>query len=238
MAELKCVGIELEQIRARLVINDSFTVETPFVKSFSVNKSRSSNVGTFSASIEVPANTNFGAPTGSSGLVKIYAGTKLNYITKGPIFTGIIRRMAPQPIVGKPNYFLISISGNDILSKLQNKKFSRRIATDGPGLFVTLNGSSGPRPTTQTWSIDKRIQSGASTFTSTKPDTSDREEHNSKIKYNDHKGTGQGAWLSGKASEVIPESGVGPGGGTGLNIHDHSTMTNQGGPAFGVYSIT
>lgn len=236
MAELECTGIELEQIRARIVINDTLTVETPFVKSFSVNKSRSSNVGTFSASIEVPANSNFGSPTGSSGTIRIYAGTKLNYITKGPIFTGIIRRMSPQPIVGKPNYFLVSISGNDIMSKLENKKFSRRIATDGPGLFVTINGSAGPRPTTQTWSIDKRIRSGNSTFSGLKPDTSDREEHNSKNYYKDQsKGTGQGDWLSGKASEIIPEP-IGTGGGTGLNVHDHSSM-NRGGPSFGSYSI-
>lgn len=237
MAEMECTGIELEQIRARIVINDTVTIETPFVKNFSVNKSRSSNIGTFSASIEVAANTNFGSPLGGSGLVKIYAGTKDNYVNKGPIFTGIIRRMSPQPIIGKPNYFLISISGNDIMSKLQNKKFSRRIATDGPGLFVTVNGSAGPRPTTMTWSIDKRIRSGSSQFSGLKPDISDREEHNSLTKYNDHKGTGQGAWLSGRASEIVPEPIGAGGGGTGLNVHDHSTM-NKGGPAFGSYSVT
>ena len=237
MAELECTGIELEPIRARIVINDIVTIETPYVKSFSVNKSRSSNIGTFSASVEVEANTSFGSPEGGSGLIQIYAGTKTNYLTKGPIFTGIVRRMSPQPIIGKPNYFLMSISGDDIMSKLQNKKFSRRISTEGDGLFVTVNGSAGPRPTTMTWSIDKRIRSGSSQTSGLKPDTSDRDEHNSKTYFKDFgKGTGQGAWLAGKGAEIVPEQ-LGSGGGTGLNVHSHTDM-NSGGPAFGVYSIS
>jgi len=238
MATLDCTNIELEQIRARVVINDaaSLTFETPDIKSFSINKSRSSNIGTFSANIELPANIS--SSIGSSlGLIKFYAGTKQNYITKGPIFTGIIRRMSPQPVLGKPNYFLLSISGDDIMSKLQNKKYSRRISTEGPGLFCTINGATGPRPTSLVWSIDKRIGSGNHTFTSTKPDLDDRKEHNSHIYYDSHgKGTGQGAWLSGKASEVIPEP-VGAGAGGALIIHDHATVSRGGGPAFSTYSI-
>jgi hypothetical protein len=118
--DISCADIELEQIRARIVINDTLTVDTPFVKSFSVNKSRTSNISTFSANIEVPATANFGSPTGTSGRIQIYAGTKTNYITKGPIFTGRIKNIRPQPVPGKPNYFLVGISGADILEKIQN----------------------------------------------------------------------------------------------------------------------
>jgi len=231
---LECTNIEIEQIRARIVINDVFTVETPYVKSFSVNKARASNVGTFSVSIEVPSNTQFGTPTGTSGRIKIYAGTKQNYISKGPIFTGIIRTMAPTPVVGKPNYFNISMSGNDIMYRLQNKKFSRRIPTNGPGLFVTIGGSVGTRPTSMVWSIDKKVRSGKHTYTKDSPDLDDKKEHNTITKLPE-RAAKDGEWYSNKGIEPVPEPTGGQG--SGLTVHDHSVL-NKGGPAFGTYAVS
>lgn len=229
-----CGGIELEPIRARIVINDTFTVETPYVKTISINKSRASNVGTFSASIEVPVNASFGTPTGSGGKIQIFAGTKDNYITKGPIFTGKIKSIHPSPTVGKPNYFTLSISGTDVLDRLQNKKFSRRIPSDGPGLFVTITGGASSRPSSMTWAIDGRAARGGSSgsFTNNKPDLTDRKEHNSLIHHRDYSKSSKD-WVDRGGVELVPEPVGGQGG--GLNVHDHSSQTT-GGPAFGVYS--
>ena len=229
-----CGSVELEPIRARVVINDALTIETPYVKSFSVNKSRTSNVGTFSISIEVPSNVSFGTPTGSGGKVQIFAGSKDNYISKGPIFTGKIRTLRPNPTPGKPNYFTISLSGDDALANLQNKKFSRRIPTDGPGLFVTITGAASSRPSSMTWSVDGRAgKAGGGSFTSSKPGLTDRKQHNSLTHHRDYnKGTSD--WVNKGGVTPVPEPGSGSGG-SGLNVHDHSTMS-LGGPAFGVYS--
>lgn len=231
---INCGNIELEQIRARVVINDSVIFETPDVLSFSVNKSRSSNIGTFSVTIEAPSNTSFGTPTGTNGRIQIFAGTKLSYLTKGPVFTGRIRSMRPQPTPGKPNYFTLSLQGDDIMAQLQNKRFSRRLPTDGPGLFVVITGVDGPQPTTLTWTIDKKTRSGTSTYTDLKPPTSNREEHNSKTYYRDTK---DGAWLSQFGDTPVPEPTGGQAGSGGLNVHDHSTLS-KGGPAFGVYGVS
>jgi len=227
-----CGSVELEQIRARVEINDTFIVDTPDVKAISVNKSRGSNIGTFSVTMEVKVDANFGAPTGSGGKIRIYAGTKQNYLAV-PIFTGKIKSIRPTPTPGKPNYYTLSLAGDDILSNLQNKKFSRRLPTDGPGVFVTITGSAGSRPSSMTWAIDGRATSGSKTFSHTKPDLTDRKAHNSLTHHRDYnkytKDWGQKGGIT-----PVPEAGS-PGGGGGLNVHDHSSMTS-GGPAFGVYS--
>jgi len=227
-----CGAVELEPIRARIEINDTFIVETPDVKSISVNKSRGSNIGTFSATIEVKVDANFGSPTGSGGKIRIYAGTKDNYVTKGPIFTGKIRNIRPSPTPGKPNYYTLSLSGDDVMSTLQNKKFSRRIPTDGPGVFVTITGVVGQRPTSGVWAIDGRANAGSKTFTHNKPDLTDRKAHNSLVHHRDYNKSNRD-WSHKGGVAPVPEPGSGSGG--GLNVHDHSGMAS-GGPAFGVYS--
>lgn len=227
MAQINCTNIEVEKIRARVVIND-YIVETPYVKSFSINKSRTTNIGTFSCTLEIPANANIGY---SSGTIEIYAGTEANYMSLRR-FTGVIRQITPNPAPGKPNYMLLSISGRDIMYKLENKKFSRRIPSDGPGIFVTIEGSKSQRPSS-VWASDRRVKTGQVTYTNPTPDPG-RTEHNSLIKTSDYsKSTGD--WM-GRPSEIVPEPGGGNGSG-GLNIHDHSTI-NLGGPAFGTYSKT
>lgn len=221
---ISCTNVEIEKIRARVKIND-YIIETPYVKSISVNKSRSSNIGTFSATIELPVNVNIGT---TSGQVEIYAGTKNNYL-KRRIFTGVIRQVVANPCPGKPNYMLLNISGRDMMYKLENKKFSRRIKSDGPGVFVVIEGSRGARPSS-VWSIDKRIRSGSNKYTGDSPALYPKEP-NELIK-----GPSMApshTWL-GPLSEIVPEPGKTA---AGLNIHDHSSQ-NKGGPAFGSYSIS
>lgn len=230
MVDIDCTNIEIEQIRAQIRINNSYVVEPKNIRAFSVNKSRSSISATFSATIEIPSGASFGNST-SGGLIEIWAGTKDNYLKK-KIFTGVIRQVIPNPVPGKPNYMSISLSGNDILYKLENKKFSRRIKTDGPGLFVTIEGSKTKRPSS-IWAIDKRVGAGTHTYTNNTPSISDRKEHNTVTHAPDYSKTSRD--MLGNGIEPVPEPGrAGQG---DLIIHQHDSLS-KGGPAFGVYSPT
>lgn len=208
MAISDCLPISIEQIRARVVIN-SYVIETPFVKSFNITKSRSSLSNSFSASIEVPVNTSFGSLNGN---IVIYAGTKENYLNRR-LFTGIIKQISANPSPGKPNYMLLNLSGNDILYKLENKKFSRRIPSDGPGVFVTIEGAKTQRPS-GVWTIDKTNRTGKTTTMSSSPDLD--------------KGGDKAAEREPAQITTNPGS-IGTSG--SLNVHGHDDM-NQGGPSF------
>jgi hypothetical protein len=229
--KISCTNIEIEQIRARVVINGTFIVETPYVKSFSVNRSRTSNIATFSASIEIPVTADLSFGSSNGGYIVIYAGTKENYLER-KIITGIIRQITPNPVPGKPNYFMISISGKDIMYKLENKKYSRRLETEGPGVFVTIESSKTQRPSAG-WSIDKRVRGGSNQYNSPSPSLYDRSAHNDLTKTRDFSQVPKN-W-NGPLSEISPEPGRGGSG--NLTVHSHDTL-GRGGPAFGVYSIS
>jgi hypothetical protein len=113
------MAIEQVKIRARVEIG-TFSVSTPFVQSFNVRKQRG-QISTFDATLKVSHDTIGGGLTGDS--VKIYAGSdnpsKL-------IFTGICRAAKTSPCYDDPKYVMLSISGSDILSLLQGKKYTRR----------------------------------------------------------------------------------------------------------------
>ena len=209
-----CLPIEIEQVRARIVIN-SYVIETPFVKSFNITKSRTSLSNSFSATIEVPVNASFG---GLNGNIYIYAGTKQNYLNR-KIFTGTIRQVTANPSPGKPNYMLLNISGNDKMYKLENKRFSRRIPTDGPGVFVTITGSKTQR-TSGVWTIDKNIRTGKTTYTDKLPGLDSQKQ-------------GPGS-TAGRKPTVVTTS---PGklGTSDLTVHGHDS-NNTGGPSFGRFA--
>ena len=226
-----CIPVSEERIRAEVYLGNVLIARTPFVKSFNVSKSRSQVSNTFNVTLEIIAGSAF--PLGQN--LSIRAGTRGNLKT---IFTGIIEGTQAQPAFGKPSYFSLTLSGRGVLSNLENKKFSRRLKSDGQGLFCTINSGSANRPQAYT-SLDKSSAFGNQIVRSNYPNPArtGHGENSPFIKAPDVFSASQG--VGGLPSQVAgkPTGGDGPGQttGTGLTVHDHSTL-ETGGPAFGVYS--
>ncbi len=124
------MSIEMVKIRATISVG-SFSVETPFVLSFNVNKTRG-QVSTFDASIKVLAGTTI--ITGSQ--VRVEAGSEGQ---EKLIFSGIIRKATLKPAFDDPQYVIIDIGGADVLSLLQGKKFTRRCKASRAA-WVSIDG--------------------------------------------------------------------------------------------------
>jgi len=216
-----CLGIRTEKIRATIELS-GVTIKTPYVKAFNVDKARQRLATNFSATVEIPASSSFVAGAD----IVIYAGERGN---EQKIFTGMVKSITTQPSFDKAGYFVLSISGTDKLGDLEGRTFSRRLKSDGFSLFVSIDSGPANRPTRGV-SIDKKIWGGQHTMTSFKPDPRGASEH-SKVK----KMPKRGANKHGKYARAGKPDDWRQGQGSGLSVHDHSTM-DKGGPAFGVYS--
>jgi hypothetical protein len=124
--------IEQVKVRARIEIG-SLKVETPYIQSFSVKKSRGA-ISTFDASLKISHEDVSGAITGSK--VIIYAGVK-GKLKK--IFTGMVRSAKISPCFDDPQFVMISISGSDNLILLNGKKYTRRCRVT-KSKYVTITG--------------------------------------------------------------------------------------------------
>lgn len=126
--------IDLVKVRAKIVIGggSGVTVETPYIQSFSVRKTRG-QLSSFDSSLKVKhsdiSSTNLG------GDVTIYAGAD-GRLKK--IYTGIIKKSTVSPCWDDPGYILFNISGTDILSYLQGKKYTRRCRAT-KSVWVSIN---------------------------------------------------------------------------------------------------
>jgi hypothetical protein len=112
-------SISMVKVRAKITIGTLVT-ETPFIRSFSVNKTRG-QISTFNAVLKIPY-TRVSSNIRGSNIV-IQAGTDGNL---KKIFTGMVRQAKISPCFDDPHYVDVSISGSDVLAHLQNKKFTRR----------------------------------------------------------------------------------------------------------------
>ena len=217
---INCVGIRNEPVRARIVLS-GFTVETPYVKAFSINRTRGKLVATFSASVEIPVTATFVAGAD----LQIWAWVK-GSLTKR--FTGSIKSITTQPHFNKAGYFIVNMTGVDAMGVLENKTFSRRLRSDGFSLWVSIDSGSANRPTRGV-SIDKTISNGSHQTVGSSPRPTSS-EHSKLIKMPKRGGHKHGLY---KRAE-----GLGSGetaGSAGLTVHDHTVM-EKGGPAFGVFS--
>jgi len=95
------------------------TVETPYILSFSVTKTRNSK-STFSASLKIPS-WQLSSIIGNE--LTISAGTRSNEIL---IFTGYILSSRPSICFDDPNFTILNVSGSDILYVLEGEKYTRR----------------------------------------------------------------------------------------------------------------
>ena len=116
-------------VRASISIGGG-SIETPFVQSFNIHRRRGSP-STFDASIKVKGSVGGGTPTGgisiSAGVGS--AGTK--------IFTGIIKGAKVTPCWDDPSYVVITLTGDDALSIIKGKKYTRR---SSGGSFCLITG--------------------------------------------------------------------------------------------------
>jgi len=160
-----CANITLEKIRARISFGN-LIFETPDVKSFGVNRARSSLAASFNCSIEVPATTVFPADQE----IIIEAGTEGNL---RQIFTGHVLQITINPSFENAANYVINMSGQDKFQELEGKTFSRRQRTRGATTFAAITGVVTPAPQKGV-SLELRKQSGGSQRVSNK-DTNLRE---------------------------------------------------------------
>jgi hypothetical protein len=112
------MGIEVTAIRAKVTFG-TVVVETPYILSFGVSKSRNSS-STFNAAVKILTD-DLGNITDNNIVIEAGVLDDLN-----TIFTGYVLRTAPSPCWEDPNYVTLNISGSDILYRLQNEKYTRR----------------------------------------------------------------------------------------------------------------
>lgn len=202
--------------------------KTPFIKSFDVNRARGQLTGTFNVTFEMIAGTPF--PLGQQ--LKIKAGIKGNLKT---VFTGFIESTKASPAFGKPSYFSILLSGRGVLSQLENKKFSRRLKSDGQGMFCLITGGSANRPNSYN-TLAGQKNSGNQTAIAPGPSPASTGEHSQYTVYNSGATNQAAGGIAGRVAGRPQGSGSEDGGtGGGLTTHTHESI-EQGGPSFGVYS--
>jgi hypothetical protein len=126
--------INMVKIRARISLGGGaggVVVETPgpnltngtvdgMIISFNVHTERA-KPSTFSASLKVKYDVLNGNTIGD---VHIEAGTESGGINT--IFRGIVKNAKIAPCNDDPSYVMLSVSGSDVLSKLEGMKFTRR----------------------------------------------------------------------------------------------------------------
>ena len=113
------MSIDMVKVRAKVMVG-SLSVVTPYILSFNVTKNRGA-VSTFSASLKVKDSSLSGSLSGTS--IKIAAGSGS---ASNLIFTGIVKKASLSPCWDDPHYVIVNISGEDILSVLRGKRYTRR----------------------------------------------------------------------------------------------------------------
>lgn len=94
------------------------SVSTPYIKSFSVNRSRGQQ-GTASASLKVKGS--IGAAGGGS--------FSISCNTNGVVFTGTVVKASVSPCFDDPSYVIVNVEAEDAWRELTGKKFTRRCRT-------------------------------------------------------------------------------------------------------------
>jgi len=133
------MAINMVKVRAKIIIGN-ITAETPsgsaqedHILSFSVDKARG-KPSSFSASLKVRGSYITGSTAGS--LIEIHAGENS---AQYKIFTGIVKTANITPCKEDPGFVILNLSGEDVLSRLQGKKFTRRCRSS-KGVWVGIEG--------------------------------------------------------------------------------------------------
>ena len=139
------MAIEIVRVRALIDIGEgNLMAGTPplgynnHILSFNVDKSRG-QISSFSASLKVRRDEISGGLLDDAS-VTIFAGTKSSY-ARNQIFTGAIKTATISPNRDDPEYVILNISGNDVLAKLNGKKYTRRCRSS-KGVWVSIDNVS------------------------------------------------------------------------------------------------
>jgi hypothetical protein len=127
--------IQQVQVRAMITIGNALEVETPFILKFDVTKTRG-QISTFSASIKVHGDRISSSMSGD--VIKIYAGTLSSY-KSNVIFSGIVKTINVSPCWDDPQYVYLNLTGEDILSVLRGKKYTRR-SRASKAAWISIDG--------------------------------------------------------------------------------------------------
>ncbi len=136
------MAIQMVKIRAEIRIG-SLSAGTPplghsnHILSFNVDKSRG-QISTFSASLKVKHGEISANIVGDSIIISSGENNPSNRI-----FTGIIRSANITPCRDDPVFVILNVSGNDILSRLDGKKYTRRCRST-KGTWVAINNVTRP----------------------------------------------------------------------------------------------
>lgn len=161
-------GIKRVKIRAKIEIG-SLKVETPYILSFTVTKTRGQS-STFSTSLKVNSDDISGSISGAEIVISAGVGS-----ASEKIFTGIVKKLTVSPCFDDPKYVILNVSGNDVLSMLEGKKFTRRCrATKSSWVSITSVNRKGPRTgklRSVGYAPNIRISDGDSFDTNSNPDS-------------------------------------------------------------------
>jgi hypothetical protein len=134
------------KVRAEIVLG-SITAVTPYkesdayILSFNVDKSRG-QPSTFSCSLKVKSGRITSSITGSG--ISISAGTSTGGVVSiDKIFTGIVKTATVSPCREDPGFVILNLSGTDILSKLQGRKYTRRCRST-KGVWIGIESVARP----------------------------------------------------------------------------------------------
>ncbi len=224
---MPCLPVVQENIRAEVYLGGVLLAKTPYIKSFNVSKSRGQVSNTFNITLELLGSTSFNSLGGN---LSIRAGLKGDL---KDIFTGVIESNQVRPAFGKPSYYSITLAGRGILSELENKTFSRRLKTDGQGLFCLITSGPSNRPASLK-SLDKTVKAGNQDQLASSPNPAGTGEQSPLVVFNSagEKVGNHGGGLLG--SIAGKPSGAGTPG-DGFRTHTHESL-DEGGPAYGVFS--
>ena len=139
------MAIEIVKVRALINIGEgNLMAGTPplgynnHILSFNVDKSRG-QISSFSASLKIRRDEISGGLLDDAS-VAIFAGTSTSY-SRNKIFTGAIKTATVSPNRDDPEYVILNISGNDVLAKLNGKKYTRRCRSS-KGVWVSIDNVS------------------------------------------------------------------------------------------------
>lgn len=138
------MAIEMVKIRAEVVLGDLIAV-TPsgnmrsnnIIMSFNVDRQRG-QISSFSASLKVMSDEVKGNILGSEVVISAGRDSPSNLL-----FTGICRSANITPCRDDPIFVILNVGGNDILSRLDGKKYTRRCRSTR-GTWVSINSITRP----------------------------------------------------------------------------------------------
>jgi hypothetical protein len=117
--------LEKQRVRAEIEFGN-FSISTPNVVSFSVDKSRNQMSASFSASVKINTTDMYSGIDVLAKTIVIRAGLEGDLKT---IFTGRIERCVANPVKSDASKFILNIAGRDVLSILEGQHISRRLKT-------------------------------------------------------------------------------------------------------------